>query len=75
MNIRVVSFFSITVNILVYVPFAFILGYLLGRWEAPVAQEVKNPAMYETWVPSVGWEDPPEEEMATYYSILAWKIP
>ena len=31
--------------------------------------------MQETWVQSLGWEDPPEEEMATYSSILAWKIP
>ena len=31
--------------------------------------------MQETWVPSLGWEDPMEEEMATHSSILAWKIP
>ena len=31
--------------------------------------------MQETWVRSLGWEDPPEEEMATHSSILAWKIP
>ena len=37
---------------------------------------VKNPpAMQETWLRSLGWEDPLEEEMATHYSILAWKIP
>ena len=37
---------------------------------------VKNlPAMRDTWVPSLGWEDPLEEGMATYSSILAWKIP
>ena len=37
---------------------------------------VKNlPAMQETWVQSLGWEDPLEEEMATHFSILAWKIP
>ena len=37
---------------------------------------VKNlPAMQETQVPSLGWEDPLEEEMATHSSILAWKIP
>ena len=37
---------------------------------------VKNlPAMRETWVPSLGWEDPQEEEMATHPSILAWRIP
>ena len=40
-----------------------------------VAQKVKNlPAMHETWVPSLGWEDPQEEGMATHSSILAWKI-
>ena len=41
-----------------------------------VAQMVRNPpAMKETWVQSLGWEDPLEEEMATHYSILAWRIP
>ena len=33
------------------------------------------PAMQETWVQSLGWEDPLEKEMATHSSILAWKIP
>ena len=33
------------------------------------------PAMWETWVQSLGWEDPLEKEMATHSSILAWKIP
>ena len=37
---------------------------------------VKNPlAMQETWVQSLGWEDPLEEGMATHSSILAWRIP
>ena len=37
---------------------------------------VKNlPAMWETWVPSLGWEDPLEKGTATPASILAWKIP
>ena len=41
-----------------------------------VAQTVKNlPAMWETWVQSLGWEDPLEEGMATHSSILAWRIP
>ena len=41
-----------------------------------MAQLVKSPpAMLETWVQSLGWEDPLEEEMATHSSILAWKIP
>ena len=41
-----------------------------------VAQAVKNlPAMQETRVQSLGWEDPLEKGMATHSSILAWKIP
>ena len=41
-----------------------------------MAQTVKNlPAMWETWVHSLGWEDPLEKGMATHFSILAWKIP
>ena len=41
-----------------------------------MAQTVKNPpAMPETWVPSLGWEDSLEEEMTTHSSILAWNIP
>ena len=45
-------------------------------WASLVAQLVKNlPAMQETHVRSLGWEDPLEEEMATHSSILAWRIP
>ena len=41
-----------------------------------MAQTVKNPpAMRETWVRSLGWEDPLQEDMATHSSILAWRIP
>ena len=41
-----------------------------------VAQRIKRlPAMQETWVQSLGWEDPLEKEMATHSSILAWRIP
>ena len=41
-----------------------------------VAQTVKNlPAMQETQVQSLGWEDPLEKEMAIHSSILAWRIP
>ena len=41
-----------------------------------VAQLVKNlPAMQESWVWSLGWEDPLEKEKATHSSILAWRIP
>ena len=41
-----------------------------------VAQMVKHlPTMWETWVRSLSWEDPLENEMATHSSTLAWKIP
>ena len=41
-----------------------------------MAQRVKRlPAMWETWVRSLGREDPLEKEMETHSSILAWKIP
>ena len=41
-----------------------------------MAQMIKNlPSMWETWVRPLGWEDPLEEEMATYSSVLAWRIP
>ena len=41
-----------------------------------VAQRVKRlPAMRETWVRSLGWEDPLAKEMATHSSTLAWNIP
>ena len=41
-----------------------------------IAQLVKNPpAMRETWVRSLGWEDPLEKGKATHSSILAWRIP
>ena len=35
----------------------------------------KPPPMWETWVQSLGWEDPLEESMAIHSSILAWRIP
>ena len=41
-----------------------------------MAQTIKNPlAVQETWVLSMGWEDPLEKEVATHSSILAWEIP
>ena len=49
---------------------------LSEKWTFLVAHSVKNlPAMRETWVPSLGWEDPLEKGMATHSSILAWRIP
>ena len=41
-----------------------------------VARSVKNlPGVWETWVQSLGWEDPWEEGIATHSSILDWRIP
>ena len=49
---------------------------LTVTWALPVAQMVKNPpAMRETWIQSLGWEEPLEKGMATHSSILAWRIP
>ena len=55
------------------------LLYLLCNeyvWRASlVVQMVKNlPAMGETWVRSLGWEDPLEKEMVTHSNILAWEF-
>ena len=42
---------------------------------SPGTQMVKNTPMWETWVQSLGWEDPLEDGMTTHFSILAWRIP
>ena len=50
--------------------------YHWTTWASLVAQTVKNPpAIWDTWVRPLGWEDPLEEGMATHSSILAWRIP
>ena len=53
------------------------IGYPLQySWASLVAQLIKNlPAMWETWVQSLRWEDPLEKRKATHSSILAWRIP
>ena len=53
------------------------VGYPLQySWASLVAQLVKNPpAMRETWIQSLGWEDPLEKGKTTHSSILAWRIP
>ena len=52
-------------------------GYPLQHsWASLVAQLVKNPpAMWETWVQSLGWEDPLETGKVTHSGIVAWRIP
>ena len=57
-----------------------ILGLIFAAlfliWASLVAQLVKNlPAVQETWVQSLGWEDPLEKGKITQSSILAWRIP
>jgi len=51
------------------------IGYPLQYfWASLVARLVKNlPIMQETWVRSLGWEDPLEKGMAPHYGILAWR--
>ena len=53
------------------------IGYPVQySWASLVAQLVKNlPAVQETWVQSLGWEDPLEKGKATHSSVLAWRIP
>ena len=53
----------------------YLLKVVIPR-DSPEVQTVKNlPAMQETWVQSLVWEDPLEKGMATHSSILAWRIP
>ena len=53
------------------------IGYPIQYpWVSLVTQLVKNlPAMWQTWVRPLGWEDPLEKGKATHSSILAWRIP
>ena len=56
---------------------AEVIGYPLQySWASLVVQLVKNPpVMWETWVQSLGWEDPLENGKDTHSSMLAWRIP
>ena len=52
------------------------MSYITCEWASLVAQMLKNlPAIQETWVQSLGREDPQEKEMATHSSIRTWRIP
>ena len=53
------------------------VGYPLQySWASLVAQLVKNPpSMRETWIRSLGWEDPMEKGKCTHFSILTWIVP
>ena len=58
-------------------PVATISSFILLLFldEASLVAQRVLPAMRETWVQSLGWEDPLEKEMATHSCILAWRIP
>ena len=54
----------------------FYLYIIIDRFSSLIAQLVKNqPAVWETWVRFLGWEDPLEKGTATHSRILAWRIP
>ena len=54
----------------------FLFCLFLSDLASLVAQLVKNPyAMWETWIQSLGWEDPLEKGKPTHSGILAWRIP
>ena len=68
-NISVLSISEYRESFGLSLPFALL-------WFSLVAQLVKNPpALQETWVGFLGWEDPPEEGLTTHSSIMAWRIP
>ena len=53
-----------------------LLGWITLFWASQVAQTVKkSPARWQTWVQSLGWENPLGKGEATHSSVLAWKIP
>ena len=71
------TFVDKVMSLLLNMLFRFVIAFLPRFSLASlVAQMLKHlPAMWETWVRYLGWEDPLEREMATHSSILAWKIP
>ena len=72
----VVCMFHLSGYWVVEVSCIFCVLRLFDRSSSLVAQRLKHlPAMRDTWVPSLGREDPLENEMATHSSILAWRIP
>ena len=69
---QVISYYLTTTYVVTYINY---LRSIYIYMNSLIAQLVKNlPAVQETWFPSLGQEDPPEKEMATCSSILAWKI-
>ena len=70
------SFWSFSKRFYSHIPGLFFRPVFGSHLASLVAQMVKNlPAMWETWVPSLGWEDALEKGKFTHSSILAWRIP
>ena len=66
---------NITAVLYIVVVFLFLTYWLYKAWASLVAKMVKNlPAMLETWVQSLSWEDLLEKGMTLHFSILAWRI-
>ena len=71
-----VYFYSAGILFFVFFFFPLPMLYLELELTSLIAHLIKNlPAMQETWVRSLGWEDPLEKEMATHSTILAWRVP
>ena len=76
-----INLFSKSVSLFLLCKYVHLYHFFLdsaykGIWASPVAQLAKNQsAIQETWVWSLGWEDPLEESKATYSSVPAWRIP
>ena len=63
-------------HIYVIITILILYYYIVVYYYIIVSQLVKNlSAMRETWVRSLGWDDPLEEDIATHSSILAWRTP
>ena len=74
-KLKATEVYALNMWILCHVNCTSIKLIWINSWASLVAQMVKNPpAMWETWVQSLGWEDPLEKEMATHSSVLAWRI-
>ena len=72
--INSISFFGVFFFVIMFLK--CLIWIFPGSWASLVAQLVKNLlAMQETWVPSLGWDDPLEKGKATHCSVLAWRIP
>ena len=69
-----IKLLDLTLKLLPYKCYKWYVSFI--SWASQEAQWLKNPpVMQETWVRSLGWENPLEEVMATHSSVIAWRIP